>query len=84
MHTHAYGMSREELLKSEALLTLSLKASFEAHSASTLHGERKNPDSGGVDALCIDAAVLIPSVVWHLSRPNHSLQRTLRAVELER
>ena len=58
MLTNDYGMSREKLLKSEALLTLALKASFEAHSAATLH--RKSGIEGssfGVAALCADAPV---------------------------
>jgi hypothetical protein len=75
------------MLKSEALLTLSLQTHFslEANSAPTLH--RKN-DRSAVKFSRV-GALLAPSPlerlsVWHLSRPNPSLQRTLRAVELER
>ena len=75
------------MLKSEALLTLALQTHFslEATSAPTLH--RKNDKSAvkffRVGALVADTPVE-KSSMWHLSRPNPSLQRTLRAVELER
>jgi hypothetical protein len=73
--TNDYGLLREKMLKSEALLTLSLKASFEAHSAPTLHGWNDKPPAPGVGALCADALLLLePSVVWPLSRPNRVLQ----------
>jgi hypothetical protein len=79
MLTKHYRMTREKLLKSEALLTLSLKASFKANSAPTLHGEKNNNRRpGSVGALFAKPAVLIPPVVWHLSRPNCSLYRTRR------
>jgi hypothetical protein len=39
--TNDYGLLRGKMLKSEALLTLSLEASFEAHSAPTLHGKTR-------------------------------------------
>jgi len=80
-------MSREKMLKSEALLTLTLQTHFslEAISAPTLH--RKNDKSSvkfsRVGAL-LAPSLLERSAVWHLSRPNPSLQRTLRAVEFER
>jgi hypothetical protein len=45
----------EKMLKSEALLTLTLKASFEAHSAPTLHGKKNEPIARGVGALCAEA-----------------------------
>ncbi len=70
MLTKHYRMSREKMLKSEALLTLSLKASFKANSAPTLHGEREEPSPLGVGALFAARVVLEPPVVWHPSRPN--------------
>jgi hypothetical protein len=80
-------MSRGNLLKSEALLTLALQTHFslEATSAPTLHREndKSSVKFSRVGAL-LAPALLDRSVVWHLSRPNHSLQRTLRAVELGR
>ena len=58
MLTNDYRMSRENLLKSEALLTLSLKVNFEAHSAATLHRKsRIQGSSFGVAALCAESAV---------------------------
>ena len=80
-------MSREKMLKSEALLTLALQTHFslEATSAPTLHREndKRLEEFFRVGALLADA---LPgkSAVWHLSRPNYSLQRALRAVELAR
>jgi hypothetical protein len=80
-------MSREKMLKSEALLTLALQTHFslKATSAPTLHREN---DKGPVQFFRVGAllapSLLEKSAVWHLSRPNPSLQRTLRAVELER
>jgi hypothetical protein len=73
-------MSRENMLKSEALLTLSLQTHFslEANSAPTLH--RENDKSFvhffRVAALFAGTVVLKRPVVWHLSRPNPSLHRT--------
>jgi hypothetical protein len=58
MLTNDYRMSREKLLKSEALMTLALKVNFEAHSAATL--QRKSGIEGssfGVAALCAEAPV---------------------------
>ena len=76
--TNDYGLLREKMLKSEALLTLSLKASFEANSAPTLHGKS---DDGApvfcVGALFADPLLLLePSVVWPPSRPNRVSQAT--------
>lgn len=77
--TNDYRMTRKKLLKSEALLTLSFKASFKANSAPTLHEEEdKSEASGGVGALFAAPAVLKPPVVWRLSRPNRAPQRTRR------
>jgi len=80
-------MSREKMLKSEALLTLALQTHFslEATSAPTLHREddKSSVEFFRVGALLAPSPLERPSV-WHLSRPNPSLQRTLRAVELER
>lgn len=58
MLANDYRMSLEKLLKSEALMTLSLNINVEAHSAATLH--RKSGierSSFGVVALCADAPV---------------------------
>jgi len=52
--TNDYGLLREKMLKSEALLTLSLKASFEAHSAPTLHGKSNE----GAPVFCVGALVI--------------------------
>ena len=80
-------MSRGKMLKSEALLTLALQTHFslEATSAPTLHREddKSSVKFSRVGAL-LAAALPVKFAVWHLSRPNYSLQRTLRAVELER
>ena len=75
--TNDYGLLREKMLKSEALLTLSLKASFEANSAPTLHGKNKNATAPGVGALFANALrIQQQRTEWHLSRPNCSLYRT--------
>ena len=77
MLTNDYGMSRENLLKSEALLTLALKVHFEAHSAPTLHRKSTNGRSSFcVGALCAEAPVPIRPVKWPLSRPNCALHRS--------
>src|SRR5882672_3475024 len=74
-------MSRENMLKSEALLTLSLQTHFslEANSAPTLHREK---DKGPVKFFRVGAllapAHLEKSAVWPLSRPNRALHRTRR------
>lgn len=72
MLTKYYRKSQEKLLKSEALLTLSLKASFEANSAPTLHGQGHcwALPVFGVGALFAPASVPHQSMKWHLSRPN--------------
>ena len=80
-------MSHGNMLKSEALLTLSLQTHFslEANSAPTLHRENdKRPVEFFRVGALLALALLEKFAVWHLSRPNYSLQRTLRAVELGR
>jgi len=80
MLTNDYRMSREELLNSEALLTLSLKVNFEANSAPTLHRKSENGRSSfGVGALFAEPPVPTQIVKWPLSRPNHSLYRSRRS-----
>ena len=75
--TNDCGLLREEMLKSEALLTLSLNSDVEANSAPTLHGWNDKPPAWGVGALFADAHRLVESsVVWPLSRPNRSPHRT--------
>ena len=76
MDTIDNGLLRENLLKSEALLTLSLNSDVEANSAPTLHGKNDEPPVLGVGALFADALTFLESmVVWPLSRPNRSLYR---------
>lgn len=71
--TNDYRMTRKKLLKSEALLTLSFKASFKANSAQTLHEEGdKSGGTGDVGALFAAPAVLKPPVVWRLSRARRA------------
>ena len=77
MLTNDYRKSREKLLKSEALMTLALKASFEAHSAPTLH--RKSDDCTVffcVRALCAQAIVPRQKSEWPLSVPNLAMHRS--------
>ncbi len=77
MLTNDYRMSRENLLKSEALMTLSLKVNFEAHSAPTLHQKSENGRSSfGVGALCDEPSVPQDLLLWPLSRPNCAPHRT--------
>ena len=74
--TNDYRMSREKLLKSEALLTLSLKVNFEANSAPTLHRRSTlRRTLFGVGALFAEPLVAMDAVKWHLSRPNCALHR---------
>lgn len=75
--TNDYGLLREKMLKSEALLTLSLNSDVEANSAPTLHGWNDKRPAPGVGALFADPLLLLESsVVWHPSRPNYSPHRS--------
>ena len=75
--TDDYRKSREKLLKSEALMTLSLKASFEAHSAPTLHTESNDHTTfSRVRALCARAIVPRQTSEWPLSVPNLAMHRS--------
>ena len=77
MLTNDYRMSRKKLLKSEALMTLSLKASFEAHSAPTLHGKGNDQTVFfRVGALCAGAIVPRQTSEWPLSVPNLAMHRS--------
>ena len=76
MDTIDNRLLRENLLKSEALLTLSLNSAVEANSAPTLHGKNDEPPVLGVGTLFADALAFLESLaVWPLSRPNSAPHR---------